>query len=231
MEKEGDTISDKKKEIALKIRGTEAVKRYFGVQNERKDFAKIEHLLSPVVREKEEAMFKEVDEEMEAIQLIAGEMKPGWNKTFLQECADALGQQRRTESKGGHSHDGKPCHGHGPPTEEDHGHSHGNGAPEHGHSHDGKPCHGHGPPKPPQGVQGGPPQNPGEVGQISLAISVPQATHTAGQNPLDGDPNEVLTVQRMITTPDGKKPLGSPKAIPRKNLRELLQNMKATMKK
>lgn len=43
----------------------------------------------------------------------------------------------------GHSHNGKPCHGHGP--QAGHGHSHGAPQPQHGHSHNGKPCHGHGP--------------------------------------------------------------------------------------
>lgn len=44
----------------------------------------------------------------------------------------------------GHSHGGKPCHGHGEPAQQQqqaHSHSHGG---SHGHSHGGKPCHGHG---------------------------------------------------------------------------------------
>lgn len=39
----------------------------------------------------------------------------------------------------GHSHDGKPCHGHG--SHGSHAHSH---ESSHGHSHNGQPCHGHG---------------------------------------------------------------------------------------
>eukprot|EP01134_Creolimax_fragrantissima_P001651 CFRG1651T1 len=212
----GDSIKPKEKEIALRIRGTEAVKRYFGVQNERKDFSKIEHLLSPVVKEREEAMFKEVDKEMVDIQEIAGEMKEGWDKSFLQECADALGQKRKVGPAAGHghSHDGAPCHGHNNPAADDHGHSHNES--EHGHSHDGAPCHGH----------NGSAQQ-GNVGEVSLAISIPSANRTPGKSPLEGDPEEIVRVQRMITTPDGKKPYGEAVEMPRKNLQALLTQMKA----
>ncbi len=54
----------------------------------------------------------------------------------------------------GHSHGGKPCHGHGGQAGGHghshggngggHGHSHGGNGGGHGHSHGGKPCHGHG---------------------------------------------------------------------------------------
>lgn len=67
----------------------------------------------------------------------------------MRQMAQKMASMQVSLGEHGHSHDGKPCHGHGTPTAEQieqmmkaRMQMQDGGA--HGHSHDGKPCHGHG---------------------------------------------------------------------------------------
>ncbi|CUG86075.1 Hypothetical protein, putative [Bodo saltans] len=79
--------------------------------------------------------FPEPDTRMAISQLCSVEEKILME--LSREVATRFGQVI-PEHDHGHSHNGKPCHGHG---QASHGHSH---ESSHGHSHNGQPCHGHG---------------------------------------------------------------------------------------
>lgn len=72
------------------------------MQEEAKDFGRVEHLLSPTVKDQQVKIFKEVTGEMEEIEAEANRLQPGWGEQVFMEASELVKRQRQMEANKAH---------------------------------------------------------------------------------------------------------------------------------